>query len=425
MIDTGAQANAIMPEYCRKHQLKVRPVNELASNPTSIPVSGIGGFTQALGYAIINVWIEGIKSYNEEQVALVIEDVSRLGLWVPVILGTPTIHRLCRQMKETEISEAPDEWQHALFCYEMAQDVSIRSMSMDSDGTNYPTNTGKNPMDLDEQLILTDKVVVPAFSSAIVKVRTKKTYMIGHRLNVMMQPPYPEDKANLPVGLYILRVYNELKDGSQNLSTVVHNGTAKPIPLASGRVIGHVVAANAVPDAIISPELEKKLSEGDGEKPTPMTVQQRQELLMKVLMENGSTGKLDGPDWSPQTTLKAKHLLMEFYHVFSLEENEIGCTDAAEHVIELLMGEDEPFKERFRRIAPHEVEEVRQHIQEMLDGGVIRPSQSPWCNAVVLVRKKDGTLRFCIDFWHLNARTKKDSHPLPHGPETMESLVGA
>ena len=55
-------------------------------------------------------------------------------------------------------------------------------------------------------------------------------------------------------------------------------------------------------------------------------------------------------------------------------------------------------KERFRRIAPPVVEEVRAHIQEMLDGGAIQPSQSPWCNAVVLVRKKDGSLRFCIDF---------------------------
>ena len=96
--------------------------------------------------------------------------------------------------------------------------------------------------------------------------------------------------------------------------------------------------------------------------------------------------------------LKAKQLLMEFHHIFSLERNEIGCTDATEHLIELLPEQNEPFKERFRRIAPHEVEEVWQHIQEMLDGGAIRPSQSPWCNAVVLVRKKDGTLRFCIDF---------------------------
>ena len=139
------------------------------------------------------------------------------------------------------------------------------------------------------------------------------------------------------------------------------------------------------------------------------------------MTNNGSIGKLDGPGWTKQTALKAKRLLLEFHHMFSLEENKMGCTDDAKHVIKLLEGEDEPFKERFRRIAPHEVEEVRQHIQEMLDGGAIHPSQSPWCNTVVLVWKKDGTLRFCINFRRLNAKTKKDSHPLPRGPETNSS----
>ena len=61
----------------------------------------------------------------------------------------------------------------------------------------------------------------------------------------------------------------------------------------------------------------------------------------------------------------------------------------------------------------------------MLDAGVIRPSNSPWCNAVVLVRKKDGSLCFCIDFRRLNSLTVKDSHPLPRICETLESLVGA
>ena len=61
----------------------------------------------------------------------------------------------------------------------------------------------------------------------------------------------------------------------------------------------------------------------------------------------------------------------------------------------------------------------------MLDAGVIRPSNSPWCNAVVLVRKKDGSLHFCIDFRRLNSLTVKDSHPLPRICETLESLAGA
>ena len=113
---------------------------------------------------------------------------------------------------------------------------------------------------------------------------------------------------------------------------------------------------------------------------------------------------------------------MEHHNIFSLEPNEIGCTDAAKHVIELL--DMEPFKERFHCIAPPLVEEVWEHLQEMLDGGTICPFQSPWCNAVVLVRKKDGGLRFCIDFCRLNSRTKKDAYPLPRMQETMESMVG-
>ena len=60
----------------------------------------------------------------------------------------------------------------------------------------------------------------------------------------------------------------------------------------------------------------------------------------------------------------------------------------------------------------------------MLKSGAIRPSQSVWCNAMVLLQKKDGGLHFCINFCHLNARTKKDSYPLPRIQEALESLVG-
>ena len=64
----------------------------------------------ALKYVIINVQVEGIPSYYEEQVALVIPNVTQIGLKVPVILGTPTIHWLCCQMKESKIQMAPEEW---------------------------------------------------------------------------------------------------------------------------------------------------------------------------------------------------------------------------------------------------------------------------------------------------------------------------
>ena len=62
-----------------------------------------------------------------------------------------------------------------------------------------------------------------------------------------------------------------------------------------------------------------------------------------------------------------------------------------------------PFKERYRRIPPHQYDKVRRHLKEMLEIGAIRKSNSPWASAVVLVRKKDGSLRFCIDLCKLNA----------------------
>ena len=84
-----------------------------------------------------------------------------------------------------------------------------------------------------------------------------------------------------------------------------------------------------------------------------------------------------------------------------------------------------PFKESYRRIPPQMYDEVKSHIQEMLDLGAIRPSNSPWASAIVLVRKKDGRLRFCIDLRRLNNRTVKDAYSLPKIESILDSLIGA
>ena len=196
---------------------------------------------------------------------------------------------------------------------------------------------------------------------------------------------------------------------------VLRNLTGKPVHLAARRPVARVVPANAIPDATPSPEFLRKLDELEPNRNTPkkFTIEERQKLLLDLLWKEGQMDRLK--EWPLELALKFERMLMEHHNIFSLQQNEIGCTDMAEHVTE-------PFKERFRQIAPPLVEEVREHIQEMLDGGAIRPSQSPWCNAVVLVQKKDGGLRFCIDFCQLNNRTKKDAYPLPQMQETMESM---
>ena len=84
-----------------------------------------------------------------------------------------------------------------------------------------------------------------------------------------------------------------------------------------------------------------------------------------------------------------------------------------------------PFKERYRCIPPNLFEEVKNHLKEMLQIGAIRCSNSPWASAVVLVRKKDRSLWFCIDLRRLNARMIIDAYSLPHINETLDCLGGA
>ena len=148
-----------------------------------------------------------------------------------------------------------------------------------------------------------------------------------------------------------------------------------------------------------------------------MSVQERQEKLMDKL-------NLDGlSEWSPRNIAIARELLLSYHDTFVLEPDELGCTSTIEH--EIRLSDDEPFKECFRHIPLPLLEEVHASLRDMLQAGTIWPSQSPWCNAVVLVQKKDGSLQFCVDFRHLNMWTKKDLYPIPRIQEVLESLARA
>ena len=136
-----------------------------------------------------------------------------------------------------------------------------------------------------------------------------------------------------------------------------------------------------------------------------MMVGQRKKLLFQLL----DLSCLD--KWSDGNQVAAQTLLAEYQDFFSVEPGKLGCTDLTKH--ESRVVDNEPFKERFQRIPCLVVDEDCEHMKEMLEVGAIHPNQSSWCNAVVLVCKKDRGLQFCIAFCKLNARTKKDSYPLP------------
>ena len=172
-----------------------------------------------------------------------------------------------------------------------------------------------------------------------------------------------------------------------------------------------MVATNQVPHVIdtISTERPK-------EQPT-LTEAERQALLLDKLDLSGLEA------WPTEQAEKAHSLLWEYHDIFSLEKHDMGHTNATKHKIVLKDPDTPPFKEHFHLILPPQLDEVREHLKLMLDAGVVRLSNSPQCNTVVLVRKKDGSLCFCINFQRLNTLTMKDSHPLPRICETLESLA--
>ena len=175
--------------------------------------------------------------------------------------------------------------------------------------------------------------------------------------------------------------------------------------------MARAVVALPVPEP---PEGEQLLEGADesSDSHTPrLTARQRHGKLFNEL-DLSSLGS-----WTPKLADATHWLLAKYHNVFSLDPMELGCTHSVEHTIKVTDGT--PFKEQFRQIPLPLVEEVRRHLWE---SGAIRPSQSAWCNAVVLVWKKDSSLWFCINFHYLNACMKKDSYPLPRIQEALEEF---
>ena len=157
-----------------------------------------------------------------------------------------------------------------------------------------PTNTGKNPTDLDELVLLKNKVTIPAFESIILHFFTCRMMMMRYKLHVMTQATYLEDQANLLNGVYVVKTYTELCDGSCNVLVVLRNLMVKPVHLAAGRLVARVVAANAIPDAAPSPEFLRKLDElePNWNPPKKLTIEERQKLLLELLRKEGWLDKL-------------------------------------------------------------------------------------------------------------------------------------
>ena len=210
--------------------------------------------------------------------------------------------------------------------------------------------------------------------------------------------------------------------------------------MKKGAVVAQVQAANAVPPMlqtrctasergdginekrVASERASSRSSKGNVNingnqsndvKPSP----ERLDRLFSKVDLSGSEG------WSDENKAKLRALFVKYHDIFALDDLELGKTNMVKHKI--ILEDPKPFRERYRRIPPHQYQEVKDHLKQMLEIGTIRKSKSPWASAIVLVRKKDGALRFCIDLRKLNDRTVKDAQTLPRIEESLDSLNGA
>ena len=146
--------------------------------------------------------------------------------------------------------------------------------------------------------------------------------------------------------------------------------------------------------------------------PSNERVQWRKEQLVEI-MDLGAepqSEKLSG----------LSELLQEYHHAFALEADERGETDLVQFSIDT--GEASPMRQPSRRSPFAARAEVSRQIATMMRTGIIRPSQCPWASPVVLVRKKDGSLKFCIDYRSLNSVTKPDLFPLPRIEDLLHKV---
>ena len=117
-----------------------------------------------------------------------------------------------------------------------------------------------------------------------------------------------------------------------------------------------------------------------------------------------------------------KECILNAVDVFATTKAERGEVDIVEHKIET--GSHPPIKQPSRRVPFSVRGEIHKMVGDMLEARVIQESSSPWASPIVLVKKKDGSLRFCVDYRRLNAITRKDVFPLPRIDDLLDQLKG-
>ena len=375
LLDTGSQVTHVSHDYCVANRIAIHPIAKLVN------IEGSGGDSiEYLGYAEASLSLPmGSHTFDIEALLLVLPTTQYLKK-VPVSIGTTITDLVVDFIDQHKPENMSKSWKVVCCATHIRKLVQAQPNSKRAIKTTKP-------------------VTLPPFSTIVVKGNTKfKSH--GMRLNLIVES---YDGTQLPSGIQCTPSYCTMEPGSSRVSVGLRNLSARPITIPLQSVVGHLQQAT------IQKVHASESKQGSTDKGGAWVLDQ---LNLEGLEQ-----------WTDDQQKAAKELLVASADVFSKDDLDLGKCNILKHDIKIT--DPQPFKERYRRIPPHLYEEVKAHLQEMVEVGAIRRSFSPWASAVVVVRKKNGGLRFCIDLHKLNNRTVKDGYSLPCIGDTLDCLCGA
>ena len=206
LLDNGAQLNFIMPAYAQEQGMDIMSLDYLAEEiGGAIPhISGIS--VEPVGFIMMNVKVPGITGYDEDQIAIVMDDPGMME-W-PVILGTPTIYRVMEVIKESEISKLAVPWASSRVSWLLRDVVAKLGQVMVNDIANKPIA----PLHVDEVVRVASKCTVRPFGHKAIHGKVN-LILHGYKMNVMTHG-LEKRSPSLPLGIDVQTVYATLADGS-------------------------------------------------------------------------------------------------------------------------------------------------------------------------------------------------------------------
>ncbi len=217
----------------------------------------------------------------------------------------------------------------------------------------------------------------------------------------------PADEESIP-GVLIGKVLTKLTNETTVVPIRMVNLTEEKRKVVAGTGMAKCETVSFV----VCPDFEDCLggSGGSEESTTPKHLAELYESSTKDLVDEEQRNKVFD-------------LLCENATVFSSDSSDLGRTDIVKH--QIITGSAKPIKQPPRQLPLAKRDVACQAVDKMLAEGVIELSTSPWSSPVVLVAKKNGSLRFCVDYRKLNDVTVKDSYPLPRIDDTLDALGGS